>query len=145
MLNRPDLSPELEDALRKLARSVRPIPDTAGPSRPLQARQVAPTSAANLLRVALPTALAASLIAAAVVAWPHMQGGDQPNIEQAESTPLALEENLDRIREAYASTAEAERILRAEFEKLGSKPERGVRWFEDERALWYRSPWSPRS
>ena len=57
-----------------------------------------------------------------------MQGGDQPNIEQAESTPLALEENLDRIREAYASTAEAERILRAEFEKLGSKPERGVRW-----------------
>jgi hypothetical protein len=101
-------------------------------------------SQATSLRVALPTAAMAGIIALALAAWPLLHRDTEVSeLPTPGPTTIGQRDPVDIVL-AHQDAREAERLLRAEFAEATSRKERAPRWFEDDRLLTYRSPWRPR-
>ena len=124
--------------LRRLERELAPTEGVVG------AASKDPGRRSTLVRVALPTVLAAVGIAGGMLAWPHLPNREKQHDGRSISTATYInDEEANRIRAVHADAVEADRLLRAEFAKA-REATREIYWYQDTNALLYRSPWRPR-
>jgi hypothetical protein len=133
-------TPELEDALRRLARGLGPFAN-AGEKRPAPPQDLNPGKRLPLRAIA---GFAVALVAAAILTALWAPEPPRPSPPQTVAVRTPPEDDVARLRSALASAEQEAAALRVLLAEEARKAARPRYWFENVDALQYRSPWPPR-